>query len=226
MAQFILGATAAFVFKQPMPAKPGMKEDDEADADDPKNFFDGRLDYVDFEKGYVRCVFSAGANPLRGPHRGYTEPRFSLSQSDQRAAEELVMAAPTSIQLKPVSGRILVVGSPLVPPPFPSHSSIVFGESGAGTAAVYDGEFLFFDNDEVVNVRVGRRGDGGREWQGSQPAIFSYTTARCSLGSHSRRASASARAQVHDIAASSASVLFFFLIAASLLPRAGYQPLP
>lgn len=43
---------------------------------------------------------------------------------------------------------------------------------------MYDGEFLFFANDEVCNVRVGSRGGGGREWKGSQPALFSYTTVR------------------------------------------------
>lgn len=66
MAQFILGATAAFVLNQPLPEKPGLQEG--RAQQEPTNVFDGRLDAVDYDKGYVRCE-----------RRGTARPRPSLS---------------------------------------------------------------------------------------------------------------------------------------------------
>lgn len=58
----------------------------------------------------------------------------------------------------------------------------MFGESGNGASAVYDGEFLLFANDEVCNVRVGSRNGGGKAYQAFQtPGIFSFTSVRSAL---------------------------------------------
>lgn len=151
VAQFILGATAAFVLQQPLPSKPGLRED-EGEPSEPVNVFDGRLDTVDYDKGYVRCV----------------------------SRETPARAAPPSAHCARVSRRFIqprrrVPG--LLCFASLSFHRIVFGESANGANAVYDGEFLFFANDEICNVRVGSRG-GGKEWQGSQSSPFSYTTVR------------------------------------------------